>query len=370
MIPSTQPDPSLAASAELAENSRLGFGLKIASLFPGCELLKSSTALGMRAAVTAKCVRANELTNWNGTSLSYDANGNMLGDGSNIFTWDARNQVASINGIALQYDAFGRRTENLFGTSFLFDGANAVQELNGSTVTANSIAGGTDEVFNRSDSSGTFTPLRDALGSTIALVNNSGSLSTTYSYDPFGNTSVSGSTDTNPSQYTGRENEQNGLYYNRARYYSSELGRFVSEDPIGFQGSGVNLYAYTNDNPINFTDRYGLQSGASSSSISPLKGPPACFSSSRLWGPSDPNYGAGICHKVNNLPPCYYLCEVVSGNNPLSDSFTLGWGEFTREQITTACPGSMPAYCPRTLLIDVPNPGLGLHEANILSCHP
>lgn len=36
---------------------------------------------------------ANELLNWNGTALSYDQNGNMLGDGSNVFTRNTRNQV-------------------------------------------------------------------------------------------------------------------------------------------------------------------------------------------------------------------------------------------------------------------------------------
>src|ERR1041385_65902 len=66
---------------------------------------------------------ANELTNWNGTALSYDLNGNMLSDGGNTFTWNARNQVATLNSVSLQYDGFGRRTKNLQSTSFLFDGA-------------------------------------------------------------------------------------------------------------------------------------------------------------------------------------------------------------------------------------------------------
>jgi YD repeat-containing protein len=48
---------------------------------------------------------ANELTNWNGTAISYDPNGNMLSDGFNAFAWNARNQVASLNSANLQYDA-------------------------------------------------------------------------------------------------------------------------------------------------------------------------------------------------------------------------------------------------------------------------
>jgi RHS repeat-associated protein len=202
---------------------------------------------------------ANELTNWNGTPISYDLNGNMLSDGANAFSWNARNQVATLNSVSLQYDGFGRRTKNLQNTSFLFDGANAVQELSGSTATANLISGGIDEIFTRADSSGAYTPLKDALGSTIALVDASGNLATQYSYDPFGNTTFSGATNTNGFQYTGRENEGNGLYFYRNRYYSPVLGRFVNEDPLGFAGSGPNFYAYVFDSPTNLVDPFGLE---------------------------------------------------------------------------------------------------------------
>jgi YD repeat-containing protein len=157
-------------------------------------------------------VRENSLTNWNGTSIGYDLNGNMLSDGTNSFSWNARNQVATLNSVSLQYDGFGRRTKNLQNTAFLFDGANAVQELSGSTATANLISGSIDEIFARTDSTGTYTPLKDALGSTIALVDASGILATQYAYDPFGNTITSGAANSNGYQYTGRENEGSGLY--------------------------------------------------------------------------------------------------------------------------------------------------------------
>src|SRR5262249_48335953 len=156
------------------------------------------------------------------------------------FTWNARNQVATLNGTVLQYDASGRRIKNAAGKSLLFDGANTTQELSGSTVTANVWTGGIDELFQRADNNGTVVPLTDALGSTIALVDSTGNIQTTYAYDPFGNTTVAGTANGNPSQYTGRENEGSGLYFYRARYYSPLLGRFINEDPIGFAG-GLNL---------------------------------------------------------------------------------------------------------------------------------
>ena len=50
--------------------------------------------------------------------------------------------------------------------------------------------------------------------------------------------------------------EETGLHYNRFRYYDPDVGRFVSQDPIGLKG-GVNLYQYS-PNPIVWVDPIGL----------------------------------------------------------------------------------------------------------------
>jgi len=63
-----------------------------------------------------------------------------------------------------------------------------------------------------------------------------------------------------PFKYAGQvgiQAEGNNLYYMRARYYDANLGRFISEDPIGFDG-GLNLYAYVGGNPIMAVDPLGL----------------------------------------------------------------------------------------------------------------
>src|SRR5206468_1934714 len=143
-------------------------------------------------------------------------------------------------------------------TSFLYDGVNAVQELSGSTPTANLLTGGVDQVFSRTDSTGTFTPLTDALGSTIALTGSTGAIQAQYTYEPFGNTTVTGPASANAFQYTGRENDGTGLYFYRARYYSPVYQRFISEDPLGYAGSGPNFYGYALNSPTNFVDPLGL----------------------------------------------------------------------------------------------------------------
>jgi hypothetical protein len=129
---------------------------------------------------------ANELTQWNGVNISYDANGNITNDGVSTYSWNARNQMAGRGSVTFQYDGYGRRTVNAAGNSLLYQGFDVTQELSGTTPVANRIVGGVDEFFARSDSGGSHSPLTDALGITLALVDSSGNLATQYAYDPFG----------------------------------------------------------------------------------------------------------------------------------------------------------------------------------------
>ena len=77
--------------------------------------------------------------------------------------------------------------------------------------------------------------------------------------DSFENTVVHTRSPTYSSTFTGREYDpESGLYYYRARYYDPGIGRFLSEDPIGFLG-GINFYNYTHNNPINFNDPLGFK---------------------------------------------------------------------------------------------------------------
>jgi RHS repeat-associated protein len=140
------------------------------------------------------------------------------------------------------YDPAGRRATKVISgtqTNFLYDLANPVQELSGTTPTANLLTGGLDQYFTRTDANGTANFLTDALGGTAALTGGVGTVQTQYTVDPFGNTVQSGTSSTNSFAYTGRENDGTGLYYYRARYYNPAIGRFVTEDPIGFASGGL-----------------------------------------------------------------------------------------------------------------------------------
>jgi RHS repeat-associated protein len=187
---------------------------------------------GLPSAVSAMTYNAaNQLTNWNGSALTYDDNGNLTDDGTNTYTWNARNQLASMTGASFVYDPLGRRVSKTISgntTSYLYDGQNPVQE-----GSANLLTGlGIDEYFMRTDSAGERSLLTDALGSTLALTDSAGAVQTEYTYEPFGKTTFTGAPSGNTFQYTGWENDGPGLYYYRARYYSPTLQRYISEDPL------------------------------------------------------------------------------------------------------------------------------------------
>ncbi|TKB75485.1 MAG: hypothetical protein E8D46_01305 [Nitrospira sp.] len=225
---------------------------------------------GLPPALTTVSYNANNQQTTFGTNTeTYDLNGNLatVTDAGNTatYSWNARNQLTSIasSGFSssFQYDSFGRRTGKTvqgLTTNFVYDGLNPVQEKNGATVTANLLTGlGIDEFFTRTDGVGSRALLPDALGSTVALGDGTGTLQTQYTYEPFGYPTQTGQANTNSYKYTGREDDGTGLYYYRARYYHPRLQRFIAEDPIGLAG-GLNTYTYVENRPTLFTDPFGL----------------------------------------------------------------------------------------------------------------
>jgi RHS repeat-associated protein len=103
-------------------------------------------------------------------------------------------------------------------------------------------------------------PLADHQGTVRDLLNSSGVIQKHRKYDSFGRIT----SDSNPAvdhlfAYTGREwDPETGLHHYRARHYDQAVGRFLSEDPIGFEADDPNLYRYVGNGPTNSSDPSGL----------------------------------------------------------------------------------------------------------------
>ena len=212
----------------------------------------------------------NRLVRTATASYSYDTNGNLLTKTENSgvwqYSWDYENRLTKVvrpDGVSVsyKYDALGRRVQrtpsNGVSTNYIYDGQEVVKDLNsdGSTVEYLNGPGIDNKVRQESSTAGVHYYQVDHLGSTRALTDASGNVVERASYDSFGNGTGSART---RYGYTGRERDElTGLYYYRARWYDPQIGRFISEDPIGF-GGGINFYAYVSNNPVSFSDPFGL----------------------------------------------------------------------------------------------------------------
>ncbi len=216
---------------------------------------------------------SNQLTSTPAATFTYDSNGNTLtktdSTGARTYTWDFENRLTSVvlpgtgGTVTFKYDPFGRRIQKGSSngtTNYLYDGTNSVEEVDqsGSVLARYAQGAGIDEPLADLRSGSAAYYEQDGLNSVTSLSNSTGALANTYTYNAFGNLTASTGTTANPLQYTGRDYDQEtGLRYYRARYYDPTVGRFISEDPIGFDG-GMNFYSYVANNPIGFVDPSGL----------------------------------------------------------------------------------------------------------------
>ncbi len=113
-------------------------------------------------------------------------------------------------------------------------------------------------VSRNTPASGTVWYAFDERGNVAQRVNGSGSVLSTDLYDGFGNVTRTGGPDVfgfggQAGYYTDAET---GLILCTNRHYDSQSGRFLSRDPLGY-GGGINLYSYTQNNPVNWLDPFG-----------------------------------------------------------------------------------------------------------------
>jgi len=226
----------------------------------------------------------NRILTSGGSSYTYDDDGNLTSSvdstGTTTYTWDSRNRLTEVaapggQNTTFQYDFQGNLIQQTdagptlnLTQSFVLDDLTNVAYIfrsNGDSVSV--LAGRTlDQDFAVVHSSGQVEyKLADAINSTQATVDQNGKLVSSFSYEPFGKTTT---TSTYPFQFTGRVPATAGLYYYRARFYCPNVGRFISEDPLGSTSGDSLLYKYVHNNPVNRTDSTGRLSDCTKCQLS------------------------------------------------------------------------------------------------------
>lgn len=223
----------------------------------------------------------NQYTAVGGASPTYDNNGNLTFDGTVSYCYDVESRLtrAITAGTCASptttlgtyaFDAQGRRKSKIAGgttTVYVTDAGNrevleydgtsgAIQRWYAYGLGSNDVLGQMNVV------AGTRTSLiPDLQGSMIATLASNATAFVKANFLPYGENSASTS---GTFRYTGSRidpeavatSQASGIYYMRNRAYSPQWGRFLQPDPIGYAG-GINLYAYTANDPLNQTDREG-----------------------------------------------------------------------------------------------------------------
>ena len=203
----------------------------------------------------------NQLSRVDNADVLFDQNGNMMWGAGKYKSWDKNNRLVGIGDTRLQYDPLGnlRRYKN---TNFLLDlsgighiigeaddeGHPTRYYLHGTNLEARIARDGSTQYY-----------VTDVRGSIVAMVDEAGNLTHRYQYDEFGNITQQEERDFNPFRYVGAFGVlylEDDLYHMRARIYDSQLGRFLSEDPVW----SPNLYPYADNNPIMKIDPKGESS--------------------------------------------------------------------------------------------------------------
>ena len=196
--------------------------------------------------------------------FNYDTRGNIIHNSHFSMSYNLANQMTAANGFSFTYDGFNRRVKSAKSGSTAYyhysqDGKLLFSESNG--VWKNYIYIGSRLIAKDSSSSASFIHT-DILGSTTAQSNNSGTLinNSRRHYKPFGDTYETAS---NEIGYAGHKfDSELGLSYMQARYYDPVIGRFYSNDPVGFKLSDIstfNRYSYVSNNPYKYVDPDGRE---------------------------------------------------------------------------------------------------------------
>jgi len=312
-------DPAAKLAVAAGGQSAAGAALRVAPFyFRGVGVDNSANPLDLAATIVAQAPagppyatstaeRAGRLEKAADSTFLYDAAGNLLQDAGHTYTWDKLGRLASaavkgaLPGGSLvttetqhyRYGPGGMRTEKLRvdgqGTvlsrvRYVYAGMDVIAEV---PVTLNAQGVITAAELQKSyvwrpgglGHAGRLLQLANHVNGRVALAGYdgrgnlttwtdgaSGALLGGRDYNPWGDAWVEQWKDETAKVsfggagfgYSTEYKDETGLIYYGFRYYSPDLGRFLSRDPLGESASGVNLYAFCDNDPVNRREFFGL----------------------------------------------------------------------------------------------------------------
>lgn len=215
----------------------------------------------------------NQLLHETGSEYTYDLNGNLKQVSSNsgkiYYRYDGLDRLIEVfddNGSIAKYsyDPFHRRlskTTKEGVTDYLYQGTNEIGSLVDGDITELRVLGtgkgaeiGAAVAIELHDE--VYVPIHDPYGNVVTLLDLSGSVVENYRFTAFGEEQIFG-TSANPWRYSSKRfDPETGFIYFGRRYYSSDIGRWMTPDPAGY-ADGPNLYAYVHNHPLAYVDPDG-----------------------------------------------------------------------------------------------------------------
>ncbi len=231
----------------------------------------------------------NELVEINSTTLTYDANGNPINDGTFTYSYDEENRLTQVTPVSsstaagqYEYDAMNRRVQKIADpagspatTLYFYDDIRVIEEQNGSNATQATYVYGNlyDEILTMNRGGQAYYYHPNALWSVAAVTNSAGTPVERYSYEAYGFVTITDgsfnpvapnswgtphSAIGNPWTFTARQlDEETVLTTNGRGGEDSGKGRFLQRDALEYL-VGRNWYEYVHSNPTDNVDPFGL----------------------------------------------------------------------------------------------------------------
>ncbi len=211
----------------------------------------------------------DKLTSFDSKAITHDNIGNPLSYNGYTYSWENGRQLSSITGpgglnLSFTYDSNGIRQNKIYHgpsgdviTKYVTQDGKILSEISGNSTKIFTYDEN-DRLISMKYNGNVYYYFLNQQGDVLGLWDESGNVVASYTYDAWGNATLSGSmSNVNPFRYRGYYYDYHiGMYYCQSRYYMPTWGRWLNAEDVG--NDTLNLFEYCRNNPVNYVDSIGL----------------------------------------------------------------------------------------------------------------